>query len=456
MSNKKSENLRGRLGFSNVFGVSSGRLSGGLVLVWKNTLTVNLKEAVDCTMQAAALAAKIKVSQLAATTPEEDVNPPVQKKAAIIKPASEFSTKTVDLQTGDPAKTSFIRTGLSSKIGRHTRQLPSGHDIFAIKPSDMPGVPRELIEHELKINKNAKPRKQRLRRFTPDRKEAIKMELSKILAAGFIKEVFYSDWLANPVLIKKSNNEWRMYVDYTILNKHCKKDPFGLPRTDEVVDITAGCTLLCFLDYYSRYHQISLKEKDQVKTTFIMSYDVYCYETMSFGLKNVGAVYQRAIQKCLNDQLHHNVEAYVDDMVIKTKNFDDLLTDLFETFENLCKFRRKLKPTKCVFRVPSGKLLGFIVSEHGIMANPEKFTTIMNMKPLQSAKDVQKLTGCMVSLNRFISKLSEHGAEFFKMLKKQDNFRWTGEAQITFDDLKKFLTTPPVLTAPLPGEELLL
>ena len=133
----------------------------------------------------------------------------------------------------------------------------------------MPGVPKELIEHELKLNQNAKPKKQRLRRFSPEKKEAIKKELAKLLAAGFIKEVFYPDWLANPVLVKKPNNEWRMCVDYTDLNKHCRKDSFGLPRIDEVVDSTAGSTLLCFLDCYSGYHQISLKEEDQECTSFI-------------------------------------------------------------------------------------------------------------------------------------------------------------------------------------------
>jgi hypothetical protein len=86
-----------------------------------------------------------------------------------------------------------------------------------------------------------------------------------------------------------------MYVDYTDLNKHCPKDPFGLPRIDEVVDSTAGCELLPFLDYYSDYHQISLRE-DQIKTSFIMPFSAYCYTTMSFGLKNAGATYQRAIQ----------------------------------------------------------------------------------------------------------------------------------------------------------------
>ena len=101
--------------------------------------------------------------------------------------------------------------------------------------------------------------------------------------------------LANPVLVQKKNKEWRMCVDYTNLNKHCPKDPFGLPRIDEVIDSTAGCELLSFLDYYSGYHQISLKEEDQIKASFITPFGAYCYTTMSFELKNTEATYQRAI-----------------------------------------------------------------------------------------------------------------------------------------------------------------
>jgi hypothetical protein len=132
-------------------------------------------------------------------------------------------------------------------------------------------------------------------------------------------------------------------MDYTDLNKHCPKDHFGLPRIDQVVDSTAGCVLLCFLDCYSGYHQIALKEEDQIKTV---------YKTMSFRLKNVRATYQRAIQMCFADELHRNVESYVDDVVIKTRNPDDLITDLEETFSSLRRFRWKLNPTKCVFGVP--------------------------------------------------------------------------------------------------------
>jgi hypothetical protein len=130
-----------------------------------------------------------------------------------------------------------------------------------------------------------------------------------------------------------------MCVDYTDLNKHCAKDPFGLPRIDQVIDSTAGCDLLCFLDCYSGYHQIAIKEEDQEKTAFITPFGAYCYTNMSFGLKNVGATFQRAIQACFKEQLNKNVEAYVNDMVVKTRNSNTLIADLEETFASLRKYR---------------------------------------------------------------------------------------------------------------------
>jgi hypothetical protein len=129
------------------------------------------------------------------------------------------------------------------------------------------------------------------------------------LGADFIKEVYHLDWLTNLVLVPKKNKEWRMCVDYTNLNKACKKDPFRLPRIDQVVDSMADCSILSFLDCYSRYHQIPLKEEDQIKTSFITPFGAFCYITMPFGLKSLGATYQRGIQQCLYSQLGRNVEA---------------------------------------------------------------------------------------------------------------------------------------------------
>ena len=110
-----------------------------------------------------------------------------------------------------------------------------------------------------------------------------------MLAAGFIKEVFHLEWLANPVLVKKKNGKWRMCVEYTSLNKSFPKNPFPLPRIDQIVDSLAGCETLSFVDAYSGYHQIKMKESDQLATSFSNPFGMFCYITMPFGLKNVGA-----------------------------------------------------------------------------------------------------------------------------------------------------------------------
>jgi hypothetical protein len=177
---------------------------------------------------------------------------------------------------------------------------------------------------------------------------------------------------------------------------------------------------------------------------------------MSFGLKNVGPTYQRAIQKCFKKQLNKNVEAYMDDVVVKTRNSDTLIADIQETFAALREYQWKLNPNKCVFGIPSGKLLGFIISHHGIEANPEKISAITKMKTPTCMKDMQKLTGCMVALNRFISKLGERGLPFFKLLKHEEKFVWTPESDQALAQLKDFLSKPPVLMAPRKKEQLLL
>ena len=149
----------------------------------------------------------------------------------------------------------------------------------------MPGVPRELAEHSLNVYKGTKPVKQGARRFGEKKKRAIGAEITKLQEAKFIREVVHTDWLANPVMVPKPNKEMRMCIDYTGLNKCCPKDHFALPRIDQVIDSTAGSELLCFLDAYSGYHQIKMRESDQIKTSFTMPYGTFCYITMPFGLK---------------------------------------------------------------------------------------------------------------------------------------------------------------------------
>ena len=131
--------------------------------------------------------------------------------------------------------------------------------------------------------------------FAPERDNVIKDEVQKLIVAKFIRKVYYPDWLANIVMVKKANGKWRMCVDFTDLNKAYPKDSYPLPRIDQLVDSTAGHKLLSFMDTFSRYNQIRIDEVDQEKTSFVTSQDLFCYKVMPFGLKNAGATYQRLV-----------------------------------------------------------------------------------------------------------------------------------------------------------------
>ena len=119
-----------------------------------------------------------------------------------------------------------------------------------------------------------------------------------------------------------------MCVDYMGLNKVCPKDQFRLPCIDQIVDSTSGCETLCFLDAYSRYHQITIKESDQLTTSFITPFGSFCYVSMSLGLKNAGATYQRCMLKCFEDLIGRTIEAYIDNIMVKSKWADHLIADL--------------------------------------------------------------------------------------------------------------------------------
>src|SRR3954464_6282201 len=191
-----------------------------------------------------------------------------------------------------------------------------------------------------------------------------------------------------------------------------------------------------------------MKEEDEEHTSFITPYSVFCYRTMPFGLKNAGSTYRRMMQACLRDQIGRNVQVYVDDIVIKTYSAGSLLDDLRETFAALNKYRIKLNPRKCVFGVPAGKLLGYMVFARGIEANPKKVQAIARMEETSNIKGVQQLTRRLAALSRFISRLGERTLPFYQLLKKGEKFEWTGEDRNAFVDLKKTLSTPPILALP--------
>ena len=218
--------------------------------------------------------------------------------------------------------------------------------------------------------------------------------------------------------MEKKTGKWRVCVDFTDLNRACPKDPFLMPRIDQLVDATVGHPWMSFLDAFQGYHQIPLALDDQEKTAFVTSIGNYHYKVMHFGLKNARSTYQRMMTKMFEPQLGKNVEVYINDMVVKSKLVSEHVMDLASIFETLREHKLHLNASKCSFGVGSGKFLEYMVTHKRIEVNSDQIKVINNLQPLRNPKEVQKLIGMMAALNRFISRSADMCKSFFLLLHK--------------------------------------
>ena len=218
----------------------------------------------------------------------------------------------------------------------------------------MGGIDPAVITHKLNVSPSFRLVKQKRRSFALEIQKAINEEAGKLFQANAIREVEYLEWLANVVLVKKANDKWRLCIDFTDINRACPKDSFPLPRIDLIVDAMAGHELLSFMDAFFGYNQISMDPNDQEKTSFVIGQGTYCYRVMAFGLKNVGATYQRLVNKMFQKQIGASMEVYIDDMLVKSVKAELHITHQAEVFQVLKRYSMKLNPAKCAFGVSAG------------------------------------------------------------------------------------------------------
>ncbi|GKV45313.1 hypothetical protein SLEP1_g52418 [Rubroshorea leprosula] len=295
-----------------------------------------------------------------------DNRPEDETRAAPVEDVEE-----VQIDDRDPSR----KTQIGTKLNPEERAeliafLRANRDVFAWTSADMPGIPTSVFQHKLSTNPLKKPVAQKQRLFEGERLKVIKEEVEKLLQAGFIRRVDYCEWVTNSVLVKKANGKWRMCIDYTNLNDACPKDCYPMPNIDKLVEAASGNERLSLLDAYSGYHQVPMAPEDEEKTSFYAGDEIYCYVMMPFDVKNAGATYQKMVTIVFQAQIGRNLEVYVDDIV-------------------------------------SGKFLGFMVSRRGIEVNPEKIRAIAEMELPKSVKDIQRLTGRVAALHRFISKSAD-------------------------------------------------
>ena len=187
--------------------------------------------------------------------------------------------------------------------------------------------------------------------------------------------------------------------------------------------------------------------EDMEKTSFITEWGTYCYRVMPFGLKNARATYQRAATTLFHDMMHRDIEVYVDDMIVKSRDKADHLATLQRFFERIKQFRLRLNPKKCTFGVTSRKLLGHIVSERGIEVEPEKIRAILDMPALRTEREIRGFLGRLQYINRFIARLIDIYEPIFHLLKKSQPTIWDDDCQRTFERIKDYLISSPFNTA---------
>ncbi|GKE41123.1 reverse transcriptase domain-containing protein [Tanacetum coccineum] len=278
-----------------------------------------------------------------------------------------------------PDQTIIIGGNLSTECRSGLIEILRKHaDAFTWTPTDMTEIPRFITEHELKTYPHVEPRVQRKQSIALDRRKVVKDEVAEWLKARIVRKVWYPTWVANPVLVKKPDNSWRMCIDFKELNKACPKDLYPLPEINWKIEFLMG---------------------------------------FKYKLKNAGATYQRLVDTIFEGQIGRNLEAYVDDMVIKSKTEPEMIKDVEEMLLTLKKVNMKLNPKKCSFEMEEGKFLGYIVTSEGIRANPEKIKAIVNMPSPSNLKQMQRLSGKLAALNRFLSKVAKRALPCLDTLK---------------------------------------
>jgi hypothetical protein len=253
-------------------------------------------------------------------------------------------------------------------------------DIFAWSYTEIPGLDPSIVEHRIDTWPDITPIRQKQQPLHPSKATAIKAEIDKLRVVGFIYPIAYTSWVSNLVPVNKKQGTIRVCTDFRDLNHACPKDNFPTPFIDQIIDDCAGHEVLSFMDGFSSYNQIQIHPADQYKTAFTIPWGTFSYRVMPFGLKNVGATFQRAMTYIFHD-LAKIILAYLDNLTARSKKRIQYLDDLRIIFQRCRQYNVRLNPLKCIFYVTTGRLLSFIVSQSGITVDPLKVQAITEIPP---------------------------------------------------------------------------
>ena len=295
------------------------------------------------------------------------------------------------------------------------------------------------------------PVKQPYRKLPLPQFEEVKAHIEELLQKGIIQHS-NSPYASPIVLVRKKNGDLRLCVDYRLLNAKTKKDAYPLPRIDETFDALQGASYFSSLDLAAGYNHVAVAPEDREKTAFVTPMGHYEYRRMPFGLTNAPATFQRLMHKCLGDQLFQILLIFLDDLLIYSSSFEEMLDRLEVVLLRLRAFGLKLNPSKCYFLRRKLTYLGHQVSELGLTADPDKCSAVENWAPPQTLKQLPQFLGFVGYYRKFVPKFSLVARPLYELVglaanKTKEKFRslWTEECDHAFQELKGKLVTPPVL-----------
>ncbi|RVW24241.1 Retrovirus-related Pol polyprotein from transposon 297 [Vitis vinifera] len=308
--------------------------------------------------------------------------------------------------------------------------------------SDLKGISPLICTHHIYMEEGAKPTRQPQRRLNPHMQEVVRAEVLKLLQAGIIYPISDSTWVSPTQVVPKKSGitvvkgengdevstrlttGWRVCIDYRKLNAVTRKDHFPLPFMDQVLERVSGHPFYCFLDGYSGYFQIEIDVEDQEKTTFTCPFGTYAYRQMPFGLCNAPATFQRCMLSIFSDMVERIMEVFMDDITVYGTSFEDCLSHLEDVLKRCIEKDLVLNWEKCHFMVNQGIVLGHVISKKGIEVDRAKVELIVKLPPPTNVKGIRQFLG--------------HDAKF----------EWDDKCQRSFELLKQFLTSAPIVRAP--------
>jgi hypothetical protein len=236
----------------------------------------------------------------------------------------------------------------------------------------------------------------------------VKKEEEKMIEAGFIRPYRYADWISSVVPVQKKDGRWPVCMDFRDLNRATLKDEYPMPVAEMLINAAAGHKILSFMDGNASYNQIFMAPEDINKTAFRVpgAVGLFKYVVMTFGLKNAGATYQRAMNYIFHDLIGKWVEIYNDDVVVKSASVEGHLEDLRQVLERNRRFELRMNPKKCAFGISAGQFLVFLVHERGIEIGLKSQEAVRTMVPPTTKRELQQLIGKINFVRRFISNLS--------------------------------------------------